>query len=1498
MPPPTSPSRFPLRSTWRQKPPSGVVVNRAHPLTRNLIGCHLFNEGQGNRAYDITGNGHDIFLGLETNDPMGTHTRWGSGSVAGIHGPAVECIIDGGILDSGVTNVATPYRIPTGSTVSVEFWLLRKTGYAEAVLLESTGDFARLNTVDAGTGFKIQYEDALGSISNNSVLALNAWHHVVIATDVFGATSAQLHRLSMFINGRRDGGNNSLANLRIWSKLFSRQTPQRLFVGFLGLMRVWQGKSLTEEEAMDLYTDPFGMFQRPKLFVVAKLPPLQPARMPWRAQAARLANRVVRVQPAQLAWFSPSINATGVLYAGVVSVSMPWRTFGLSRTIQVRPALTTWRVQQARLPIGLLIRDCGDAIEAEVHRTSILADWLVQSHGIGLFASSNYDPDGTWEHRIVNISEIEISAPPGGGISSAANVTISIAENGQGQSILELWQSVSAVESVEITIDFYLPNIDQALRIFTGHIDSIIVKDSVSQILCVDESIRKNFMVPKQLVKVEDFPNADQASLTKVIPLVYGLGSKIGAAPMLLVDVIANSYLLASHPMRLGGSLAIYDQPTNTFLVMEGILFIPNNGNASITLGTVNTAGMRHENSVTGTINPTFGVDGDSATLTVVPTPLAGPFDSFASLGDGFGFAAWSISAPGNPLAGTVQITLTNHRRSPGSSPTTTGKFLFRTVDAQNPSAIERRRFMTTPAFRHTTSAQTDIFIVSNINIGINELFNIALITRCEGTVSGTGQTYEIGEVSVTPLVALSANFSGNPTAIGLPVNFQELRFNPQRPTLSIFYATSGVSNPTNAIDGNSATIATIRTSSLDSNLDGFGELIVTTVATSALRANNTVAIDLARHRRALTSDPTVTGTFSIQTYNTDTGVLLRDNLLVTQAFRHTTYPQVTSYTATGVNLGVNAQLAVRVVARNEGGVGDADQYYEVGEIGIESYYQPRGDSAEIFLYGTGYEGRTDVDGTVTDYLGIVVGQLYETPDMTIASMLIEEMFAPIDADSFLVANDFFGGNNLRFDGGIGAGWTVEQAPIRDILDAMARQSTSIIFPNFEDTWEIRPFRSNTLEHTAFDETHILAELGSESARPEDRSSTMQITLGDLKTVYNHFEVRYKYNAGSRKFDGIWKVTKDGSNLPEGLPEITQDKALIEAACLDSYTRYGDLEPLIIDANWIADDQTAAYLLRHLVFYFSQQRITLQFDVTFIGICLQVGDFIRVTEATIPDGDNGQLFEIHKIRYKPFEGRIQLTCSRVATLQDAVIPDPPAALTGCARFAAHPTLTQGLTACWDFDEEGGDRVDHIGGLILTDPVGTPRALGKVGYCAAFFSSLETMLYNENALLGHFLGEFTMAFWVRFREAAPASAWGIITNTGNTDVTKREWSVYTLSTDYIYADFHETSTGQVQSDTVLPFTDTDADWTLVCIWKTIDVNHAGVLSLQLNQGAIVTSAFTNANMTTQNAFCIGANYYTATGTGGQFSDILFGPLMIWSRVLTTDERAVVWNDGNG
>ena len=339
-----------------------------------------------------------------------------------------------------------------------------------------------------------------------------------------------------------------------------------------------------------------------------------------------------------------------------------------------------------------------------------------------------------------------------------------------------------------------------------------------------------------------------------------------------------------------------------------------------------------------------------------------------------------------------------------------------------------------------------------------------------------------------------------------------------------------------------------------------------------------------------------------------------------------------------------------------------ADDAYEIGEIGIKSFYQPAGGNLPVFLFGGSWMGRFDDDGTILSYAMLPSGTFFHTPDQVIASILIQDMGRSVTTSAFNFAYNFYTTNNVILDGGIGAGWAVTRDQARKVLGDAAQQAGAILFPNFDNSFKLVPFQSGAQVHLAFALSNILLEDGADRTPAGPWSDTMQVTLGNLQLVHNTFEVRYAYNAGSRTYGKILSVTPNGSTLPDSSPY----KEAVEELCADSFTRHGYLQPLMLEAYWIADDASAEFLLNFLVNYFAEQRTFVEFDTTLYAASLQLGDLITVTHPFLPSGDNGGTFEVHTIRYLPLTGRMHLVASK-----PAVLPAPLEPLVIRARVSMH-----------------------------------------------------------------------------------------------------------------------------------------------------------------------------------------------------------------------------------
>lgn len=477
---------------------------------------------------------------------------------------------------------------------------------------------------------------------------------------------------------------------------------------------------------------------------------------------------------------------------------------------------------------------------------------------------------------------------------------------------------------------------------------------------------------------------------------------------------------------------------------------------------------------------------------------------------------------------------------------------------------------------------------------------------------------------------------SSSPTTLQLTgVGAQGLRFNHLTATLGISRELQ-VTNALNVLDGSSSTVATIGTGALHSSLDGYGYLgVVGSFATG--RGTNTLVVSATAFRRGLSSDPTTTAQFIVRTIDAG-GLIVRDNLFTSQEFRHYLNPRAATFTVTNLQLAPAESIETLVFARHEGGVGTQFDHVTVGGLTMEIFHQPPGD--ELLFLGNTWQGRTDATGAIT----AVVGTLLMYPSDVVGSLIVDEIGLTLESHSWQYSRLWYMTRAWFFDGGIGAGWYIEQANARDILDDFARQGAAIVFPDFAGNWRQVPFDTTVLVVEDYTADDILWSVGSEQSPPANRTSTFEYLAGQLDSIHNAFEVRYKYNPSTQKFDGIYQASVAGSNAPN-------EGTALATLCMNSHARYGTLPPLVIDAYMIADDRTAERLLSHLVQYFWSQRLYATFDVPMQrGLSVLLGDFVTVTHPTLPAQDNGGRFEIHSIRYMPSLGRIRLGVSHLLSV--------------------------------------------------------------------------------------------------------------------------------------------------------------------------------------------------------------------------------------------------------
>ena len=1013
-----------------------------------------------------------------------------------------------------------------------------------------------------------------------------------------------------------------------------------------------------------------------------------------------------------------------------------------TRVLTPSPAGTKWATVAPTIQNTIMPRPIPADVAAAVQADFVAGDWLVQAPALGLKLSFNYDPDGTWEHRIASIGDIEMTAPPGGGIAAVGNATVGVIESQSGQSILTRWQEAGAIAGAQLTIDLVLDDGHHTLlssfRIFTGTIDTIETTDAITTITAVDDFLHVNPLLPRTLITLSAFSQVTSSLIGQAQPLVYGIGSHAIAAPLLLVNRNTNLYLMTGHSAGIASQIATLSPLAETWMPLDAQATLGSGGThltvpmpaAELRFNLI-SAGLQLAEQQ-GVINPANILDTDSATLATVTTlALDSNLDGIGRLG-----VAQATGAVSNQWGNnTIEMILLKHRRSPGSDTTVTGTFILRTVNITT-GAVMRDNLFRTEHFRQTLNPWNTTFTQPGIHLGKTEAAAVTLLARNEGGIVGSGAgsntliTY-LGQFGTAG--SGEGQFSG-PFPVAVTSNNQFWIGDDSRiqlvTSLGSFLGSMTFAGGTEglAVDatgllyaGDVTNDTVVKYTSAGSVVLSWGGTGTSTgkfdlpVGVAAHSGGNIYVVDSLNNRvQYFTSLGSFVGTFGTAgagngQFNIPVGIAIdgvgqvwvadKNNHRVQQFTAAGSYLQqfgtqggavgqfsfpvaigidtagkilvgdinnnrVQYFTSTGSfvaqfgsfgsgigqfnqPLGIAVDTTSTIFVTDNGNnrvqkwnisVGPASQNYEVGAIQLTTYFQPEQNTTVLVDY-LSWTGRPDPTGHIAAISNMIITSIPHV----IISIFGDELALDVDSGSFRQAYTFYGTRNLVFDGGIGAGWSLPRAPARDVLDAMAQQAACTLYADFDGRWAFKPFDLDTaIAAAAFTMSNILTTQGSEDVLPPARHSTMRVTQTSLHRVFTRFEVYYRYNVGTRRYDSLYYVDKNGTNSPDG--------DTLTDVCIEAFARYGELPTLKLEAYWIADDVTAQYLLRHLVGYFGSERIACAWESTLRAVGVTVGDFVTVSHPYIPSADQGKLYELHTVRYLPLQGRMAFEASRPATL--------------------------------------------------------------------------------------------------------------------------------------------------------------------------------------------------------------------------------------------------------
>lgn len=235
------------------KPLRGTQLNRAHPLTRSLDLCWLFNEGAGDKVSDLSGNG-------STGTLQGAPS-WGTGRFGSTlyYNGSDECVqTSSPVIISPAISASLWFKadeLPSARAEKGTLLVQRTTGspyQSFRTLIRDTDDKILLLIYNSSGVNTV-------SISSDSAIQTEIWYNVVFILD-------SNYDACMYVNGvQQTGANNagSFYSANDVLRLGSRTGTVDDFKGKIDLVTIFN-RSLSSTEIRLLNREPFCMFERSK----------------------------------------------------------------------------------------------------------------------------------------------------------------------------------------------------------------------------------------------------------------------------------------------------------------------------------------------------------------------------------------------------------------------------------------------------------------------------------------------------------------------------------------------------------------------------------------------------------------------------------------------------------------------------------------------------------------------------------------------------------------------------------------------------------------------------------------------------------------------------------------------------------------------------------------------------------------------------------------------------------------------------------------------------------------------------------------------------------------------------------------------------------------------------------------------------------------------------------------------------------------------------------
>jgi Concanavalin A-like lectin/glucanases superfamily len=238
------------------KPMLGSSINWAHPLAKGIVGCWLFNEGQGDLVNDISGNKNNGKL-TNMSFPATTTSGWNPGKF----GKEIR-------LDANNDYIIYPSNFSKALTFESHF-ILRSLGSGYYAIFDTggasssqSGYFIAISSTGKVSFWFIQ--QATGAywsfqVNSNKTLSIGIYYHVLCCWNGLAGTN----NVKIYINGNLDFIGNAgykiayQATNNLSNGIYTVSGTKYNYAPYnISFNRIWN-REITPSEVQQLYISPF-----------------------------------------------------------------------------------------------------------------------------------------------------------------------------------------------------------------------------------------------------------------------------------------------------------------------------------------------------------------------------------------------------------------------------------------------------------------------------------------------------------------------------------------------------------------------------------------------------------------------------------------------------------------------------------------------------------------------------------------------------------------------------------------------------------------------------------------------------------------------------------------------------------------------------------------------------------------------------------------------------------------------------------------------------------------------------------------------------------------------------------------------------------------------------------------------------------------------------------------------------------------------------------------